>query len=365
MRPLIVMRSQTLPRPAALPVILVAAGLLSLATPQAWTQKGGSKGGPKNGAPSEQPASPLFPDAAAPEAAPAPAPRASLRGLLEALQSRDTKTAAPMIWQLLATMSKAREQEVGPSEFLAAGYRAERLKGSAAAAVQNCLLSAWAGAQSQALFTPENIALMERGVPPLATRGVDRGLPVYLYTQNLPAVTVMTKSTALKAIAVAAPPAEPAPLPAAEPAAPLQTIVVKTLEVHLHDRVALDAYGLRNMDFRLDSVNPQGSVSFLFEDRTARHVEAVDRLDSLNRMARGMGFSDGVSRMIAFSAEGIPDTKIRGVKLLTLPFATVYLDEDIGVQLSFRLVIRVASEALMLDQLPPERRKLYEIHSPP
>ena len=38
-----------------------------------------------------------------------------------------------MIWQLLAAMFKARELGTGPSEFLAAGYRAERLKGTDAA----------------------------------------------------------------------------------------------------------------------------------------------------------------------------------------------------------------------------------------
>ena len=69
--------------------------------------------------------------------------------------------------------------------------------------------------------------------------------------------------------------------------------------------------------------------------------------------------------MTAFSPELIPDTTTRGVKLLTLPFAAVYLDEDIGVQVTFHLVIRVASEALMFDQLPPEKRKLYEIQNPP
>ncbi|MEI9894139.1 MAG: hypothetical protein WDN28_09695 [Chthoniobacter sp.] len=54
-----------------------------------------------------------------------------------------------------------------------------------------------------------------------------------------------------------------------------------------------------------------------------------------------------------------------GVRLITLPFAAIYLDEDIGTQLTLHLVIRVAAEALMYDQLPPERRNLYEIQNPP
>ena len=66
----------------------------------------------------------------------------------------------------ISHIPRLRELGAGPSELLAAGYRAERLKGSDAADVQNCLLSAWAGAQSMALFAPENIALMVDQLPP-------------------------------------------------------------------------------------------------------------------------------------------------------------------------------------------------------
>jgi hypothetical protein len=298
----------------------------------------------------------LFPDAQ-----PVRVEKASLRGLLDALQRRDQDRAKPMVWQMLAAMSKAREQGTGPSEFLAAGYRAERLKGSDAASVQNCLLSAWAGAQTLALFTPENIALMERGAAPLGTRGADRGKPVNLDTGNLPAIVVTTK--ALSPAATSLP--EQTPLPSKEPTASLQTIDVKIVDVRLHDRVPLDAYGLRNVDFRLDSVDPQGSVAFLFADRTGQHFGRAEHWESPNRLNRELAFSDEVVRLKAFSPEPIPDTTKRGVKLLTLPFAAVYLDEDLGVQVTYHLVIRVIREALIYDQLPPERRKLYDIQSPP
>jgi hypothetical protein len=301
----------------------------------------------------------LFPDAA-----PVLVEKASLRALLDALGRRDAERLQPMIWQLLAAMFKARETGTGPSEFLAEGYRAERLKGSDAAAVQNCLLSAWAGAQTQALFTPENLALLERGAAPHGTRGTDRGRLVNLGLENLPAVTLTTQAAVPKAVAVAAPSAEPLPLPAKQPAVAPTTIVTKTVAVRLHDTVPLDACGLRNMDFRLDSVDPHGSVTFLFQDRTGRHAGEVERWASMGRMNKDMGFFDGASRMMAFSPEPIPDTTTRGVKLLTLPFAAVYLDEDIGVQLNFHLVVRVVGEALLYDQLSPERRKQYEIQTP-
>jgi len=34
------------------------------------------------------------------------------------------------------------------------------------------------------------------------------------------------------------------------------------------------------------------------------------------------------------------------------------------VGVSFHIIVRVASEALMQEQLSPEKRKQYEIHSP-
>ncbi|MEP6671132.1 MAG: hypothetical protein ABJF10_18370 [Chthoniobacter sp.] len=345
------MRLHSTLRRTILSLSVAVAGSMLLALSHGWTQTAG-----KAAAPTAPPADPgLFPD---PE--PVLVKKASLHGLLEVLLLKDGEMVGPMIWQLLATMSKAKDQGTGPSEFLAASYRAERLKGSDAAEVQNCLLSAWAGAQSLALFTPENIALMERGAAPRATRGMERGRPVNLDIENLPAVTLTTKAT--RKVASAATPA-PAPVPEQAPVVP--AVVVKTVEVRLHERVPLDAYGMRNMDFRVDSIDPHGSVSFLFDDRTVHHFGQVDRRNSVGLLTRELGFNDGVDKMTAFSPEAIPDTKIRGVKLVTLPFAAIYLDEDIGVQVNLRLIVRVASEALMIDQLPPERRKLYEIQNPP
>jgi len=330
----------------------MAVALLLMAVSDGWTQPVET--------PVKSPGAPtgsgLFPDAG-----PVLVEKASLRGLLEALERKDIDTAGPMIWQLLAAISKSRGQGIGPSEFLAAGYRAERLKGTDAGTVQNCLLSAWGAAQSLALLTPENLALMERGSAPLATRGLERGKVVNFETENLPAITLTTKAVPRKA----APAPEPVPLPVKDlpPAQP--AFVLKTLEIRLHERVPLDAYGMRNVTFRVDSVDPRGSVSYFLEDRTGRHFGLGDRVGTLDRLGKGIGLADQIDRMRPFAPEVIPDTTTRGVKLVTFPFAAIYLDEDVGTQEPLRLVIRVASEALMLDQLPPERRKLYEIASPP
>ena len=62
------------------------------------------------------------------------------------------------------------------------------------------------------------------------------------------------------------------------------------MEVRLHERVALDAYGLRNMDFRLDSVDPHGSVAFLFEDRTGHHFGQRRSLGFAESIGQGHGF---------------------------------------------------------------------------
>jgi hypothetical protein len=349
------MRISFLPRPTGVSLIVLAAGLVLCAMPHGWAQAPASAAAPA--APSN---GGLFPDSE-----PVLVEKASLRGLLDILTRGDGEAARPMTWQLLAAMWKAREQGTGPSEFLAAGYRAEKLKGMDAATVQNCLLSAWAGAQTLALFTPENIALMERGASPRATRGPDRGAMVNLDTEKLPVVTVTTKALPRKVPAPAGSsiPEQP-PLPVNEAAAPAApAFVVKTTEIKLHEKTALDAAGIRNMVFCLESVDPRNSVTFTFEDRETHHFGYGSQLDTLNQMSRQMG-SDGVNRMTTFSPQPIPDTNIRGVKLVTLPFGAIYLDENIGVGVTFRLVIRVASEALMYDRLPPERRKLYEIRNP-
>lgn len=326
-------------------------GALLLAGSSAWAQAAGNGAAAPSAPPS--PANPsLFPE---PE--PRLVPKASLRGLVQALGAQDAETVAQMTWQLLAAMAKAKEQGVSPSEFLANGYRAEHVKGTDAAAVQSCLLSAWTGAQTMALFSPENVAAMEQGNAPKATRGTERGLFMNLDLEKLPLVTLTTRPPTRKAVAVE-------PLPAAEPVAMPTTYVVKTLEIRLHDRTPLDAYGLRNMDIRLDSINPNGSVSFLFEDRTSQHANYDDRLENLNRLSARMGLSEGVGRMVNFNLVEIPDTRKRGVKLLSQPFATVYLDEDIGTQLNMHLIIRVNSEALNYDRLPPERQRLYQVRNP-
>lgn len=341
------MRATLLRRPLLLSIVTVGAFLVA-------------------GAPAAEnrAAAPAAAAPAAPGLFPEPEPRlvekATLRGLLQALAAQDHETVTQMTWQLLAAMAKAKEQGMGPSEFLAAAYRAERMKGSDAAAVQSCLLSAWTGAQTMALFSAENVAAMEQGNAPRATRGAERGLFVNLDLEKLPSVTLTTKAPARKVAAAAA----PEPLPVPEPVAMPATFVVKTLEIRLHEKIPLDAYGLRNMDIRLDSINPNGSVSFLFEDRTAQHANYDDRLENLNRLSARMGLSEGVGRMVSFKSVDIPDTKTRGVKLLTQPFATVYLDEDIGTQLNLHLIVRVNSEALNYDRLPPERQKLYQVRNP-
>ena len=339
--------------------ITLAAGIFSLPSGAIWAQ-GAAKGATIPAAPATTPAPAPGNPGLFPDAEPRLVARASLQGLLQALNAQDQETVTQMTWQLLAAMAKAKEQGVGPSEYLAAGYRAERLKGTDAAAVQSCLLSAWTGAQTLALFTPENLAAMEQGNAPRATRGLERGVVVNLDLEKLPLVTVTTKPPVKKAAAAAA----QEPLPVAEPVAMPTTYVLKTLEVRLHEKVPLDAYGLRNMDIRLDSINPNGSVSFLFEDRTAQHTGYDDRTDALNRLGSRMGLSEGVGRMVSFKPVDIPDTRTRGVKLLSQSFASVYLDEDIGTQLNLRLVIRVNSEALNYDRLPPERQKLYQVRNP-
>jgi hypothetical protein len=338
------MRNHPISCSTVLSLILGVIGLTFFLGTHGWAQAGATPKPPSNGG--------LFPD---PE--PVLIEKATLRNLLEALARKDEDTTKSIVWQFLATMFKAHEQGVGPSEYLAAGYKAERLKGTDAATVQNCLLSAWTGAQSMALFTPENIALMERATAPRGTRGADRGKQVNLDLEMLPTVIVTTKLSSRKAAAAAA------PLPAKEPDVVAPAFVIKMTEVKLHEKISLDAAGIRNMVFSLGSVDPRNSVTFTFEDRETHRFDYGSRLDTLNQVSRQMG-SDGVNRMTTFSPQPIPDTNIRGVKLVTLPFGAIYLDENIGVGVTFRLVIRVASEALMYDRLPPDRQKLYELHSP-
>ncbi|HSI13253.1 MAG TPA: hypothetical protein VK961_14475 [Chthoniobacter sp.] len=333
----------------------MAAGLFFLAEACVWAQATRPGAAPQPAAP--VPANPsLFPE---PE--PKLVEKASLQGLLKALGAQDHESVTQMTWQLLAAMAVAKGQGISPSEFLAAGYRAEHLKGTDAAAVQGCLLSAWMGAQTLALFTPENMAVMQQGNAPRVTRGPERGMFVNLDMDKLPLVALTTKPPARAAAAAAA---APEALPAPEPVAMPATFVVKTLEIRLHEKTPLDAYGLRNMDIRLDSINANGSVSFLFEDRSAQHTGYDDRTEALNRLGSRMGLSEGVGRMVNFTPVPIPDTQRRGIKLLTQPFATVFLDEDIGTQLNLHLIVRVNSEALNYDRLPPERQKLYQVRNP-
>jgi len=134
------MRTPTLLRRTlfSLPAVIVALTLLAVPHGRTQAVKGAAA------APPPPANSGLFPD---PE--PVLVPKASLRGLLEVLLLKDGEMAGPMIWQFLAAMSKAHDLGAGPSEFLAAAYRTERLKGSDAGTVQNCLLSAWSGAQQR------------------------------------------------------------------------------------------------------------------------------------------------------------------------------------------------------------------------
>lgn len=305
------------------------------------------------GAPKPAASGGLFPD---PE--PLLVEKATLRNLLDALSKKDGTTAEPIIWQFLATMSKSKDQGVGPSEYLAGAYRMERLKGTDAAAVQNCLLSAWAGAQSLALFIPENIVRMERGGAPYGTRGADRGRAVNIDTTALPTVTLTTAMPSRKAVAV------PTSSAASQPAPAAPTFTVATVEVKLHEKISLDRAGIRGMDFSLEGVDPHNSVVFTFEDRVTHHYGYGDRMERLSQFSQQMGSANGLNRMTSFAVQDIPDSKVRGVKLETLPFGAIYLDSDIGMGVTYKIVIRVASEALQYDQLPPERRKLYDLHSP-
>lgn len=341
------MRNYPISHPVLSSCAVLGAGLLLFTEPFQRTQAA------ENAPAAAKPAANggLFPDAE-----PVLVEKATLRTLLDALGRKDGETTAPIIWQLLAVMSKSKDQGVGPSEYLAAGYKAERLKGTDAAAVQNCLLSAWAGAQSLALFTPDNIARMERGGAPYGTRGADRGRPVSFDTTALPSVTLTTIPTR-KAVAVAT----PVPATEAKPVAP--SFTVKTLEVKLHEKIPLDQFGIRDRDFSLESVDPHNSVVFTFEDRVTHRYGYGDRMDTLNQLSQQMGSANGLNRMTTFAPQDIPDTKMRGVKLVTIPFGAIYVDEDVG-GFTYKVVIRVASEALMLDQLPPERRKLYDLRSP-
>ncbi|EDY19705.1 hypothetical protein CfE428DRAFT_2881 [Chthoniobacter flavus Ellin428] len=167
--------------------------------------------------------------------------KATLRNLLDAVARKDAATVTPIVWQFLAAMSKSKDQGVGPSEYLAAAYKAERVKGTDAATAQNCLLSAWAGAQSLALFTPDNIARMERGTAPYGTRGADRGRPVNFDLTVLPTVALTTAQPTRKAATAAT------PLPTAEIAPVEPGFTVRTVEVKLHEKISLDQFGIRGM----------------------------------------------------------------------------------------------------------------------
>jgi len=340
------MRIHPLFRPAVSTFVLISMGLVGFSLDKVHAA-GNAPVAPKPAANGG-----LFPD---PE--PVLVEKATLRNLLDAVARKDDQTVTPIVWQFLAAMSKSKEQGVGPSEYLAAAYKAERVKGTDAATVQNCLLSAWAGAQSLALFTPDNTARMERGTAPYGTRGADRGRPVNLDLAALPTVKLTTALPARKAVAAAT------PLPTAEIAPVQPGFTVKTVEVKLHEKVSLDQFGIRGMDFSLESVDPHNSVVFTYEDRISHRNGYGDHMDALNQLSQQMGSANGLNRMTTFVTQDIPDSKLHGVKLVTIPFGAVYLDDDIG-GFTYKIVIRVATEALMQDRLPPERRKLYDLHNP-
>lgn len=277
---------------------------------------------------------------------------ATLRSLNVALATQDREQAAKLTWRLLAAMARAKEQGAGPSEYLAAGYRAEKLGVAESAPVQQCLLGAWASAQSMWLFTPENLARMDRGESPRVTRGLQRDIPVIFDTGAPPEMTMKMKIDFAAARATA-PNAQPritaVPMvPSATPPPPVYQ--VKTYDARLNEKLPLDSCGLTNWDLRLDRVDRIAGVSFTLENRLANPNKTADR-----------------SRAFAvnFIPEPIPGTTLQGVKLKDDKFASIYLDENLGAQVSYRIVVRGPREIFMLDQLSPELRKYYGGYSPP
>jgi hypothetical protein len=133
--------------------------------------------------------SPL-PVPATPTAPAAPLEIATLRGLASALARQDRENASRLTWRLLATMARVRQQGIGPSEYLAASYRTEKLRPAESVPVQRCLLVAWSAAQSLYLFTPENLALMDRGESPRVPRGPQQGSLVTFDTGVPPEMTM-------------------------------------------------------------------------------------------------------------------------------------------------------------------------------
>jgi len=296
----------------------------------------------------------LFPKGSTADAtAQAPAEAPTLRGLAAALAQQNRDVAVRMSWQFLAAMARSREQGVSPSEYLAAGYRGEKLNAAESAAVQNCLLGAWRTAGGLALFTPENIALMERGESPRGVRGADRGKVISFNDANPPAIVVGSGPAAGSS-------ATSAPAQGEEPKSGRTPLpyVVKSFEVKIRDIMPLDAYGLTNMDLRVDSVAPDQSVTFLLEDRTADRYGAL-YVDE-GTVKRGKERANGSAHVVGFRPEPIPGTKTRGIKLATCNLATIYLDENLGAQIYYRILIYEPGEMLILNQLSPEERKKYE-----
>lgn len=281
-----------------------------------------------------------------------PTGAATLRSLAAALKTQDREQAGRLTWRLLAALAHAKEQGMGPSEYLAAGYRAERLGVADSSPVQHCLLEAWASAQSMALFTPENLALMDRGESPRATRGLQRGLPVVFDTGTPPEMTmkmqVGAKDFDPARVTTYSPARAAQPTATAAPVATPPTYQVKTYDVRLNEKLPLDSCGLTNWDLRLDRVDRTTGVSFVLENRLALRADRYPSVSAVN-----------------FTPEPIPGTTLQGVKLKDAKFASIYLDENLGAQVSYRIVVRGPREIFMLDQLSPEQRKYYGGYSPP
>jgi hypothetical protein len=251
----------------------------------------------------------------------APDGPATLRSLATALATEERELAGRLTWRLLAAMARAKEQGTGPSEFLAAGHRAERLRIAESAPVQRWLLGAFSSAQTMMLFAPENLAFMDRGESPLATLGLQRGLPVIIDTGTPPEMTVKLQvgpKNFDRSRVTASTPASAAASNSTVVVSP--TFEVKTFDVKLGEKLPLDSCGLTNFDLRLDRVDRTQGVGFVFENRLER--------------------SSTTAFSASFTPERIPGTTRQGVLLKTAGPASIYLDENLGGQVVYRIIVR-------------------------
>ena len=308
--------------------------------------------------PSSEPATATNHPFASEAPAPEPIPTPPLRDLASALQAQKRERSGQLAWQCLACIDEARSRGILPGEFLAVSAHAENLDAAESSSVQDILLAAWSAIQDMALVTPDNLELMQQGEAPRATRGPDAGCPV-LFDTGTP--TEMT----LKVVV--------GPRYFDRTRVTTQTLAssdsnqsytqlpyeVKYIEARLREKLPLDAYGMTNMDLRLDKIDRGKAIQFALEDRATSHLKG--RQDAgKKRQANDREHPDIATQTVTFKPEPIPDTATQGVRLAVCGLASIYLEESPGTQAKYRIVIRLPGEMLILDKLSPERRKLYE-----